>query len=344
MNTTENISIAGYAFTIETDAYEELKAYLADIRKCFEGNAGADEITSDIEERIAELLNERCSIGMVVNTKMINDILQRIGRPEELVPNDGEKQEVPDAHTNSSRKTRKAKRLYRNVDEKVLGGVCSGLGMYFTLDKVLFRIMFLIFFAIGILNEDRLSWIAVIAYICLWIAMPAARSVEQKCEMKGKPIDLEGFKDKDFDLKKEAKDIIQSPAVHTFKRAGMIFLGLSLLLAGCAGLIGCVLIPSVPELIGSNTLNLHGILDEIDLNEIYSFEYIFTGTAFWSLVLVMLALLSSWMVYNGVILTFDLKSPKWKPGVVLFIAWIISLLIISAWLIHEIAVVLPTLI
>ena len=62
MKTTENISLAGYAFTIETDAYETLSRYLAEIRKGFEGDPSADEIVSDIEERIAELLSERCPV------------------------------------------------------------------------------------------------------------------------------------------------------------------------------------------------------------------------------------------------------------------------------------------
>ena len=66
MKTTENISLAGYAFTVETDAYEELGAYLDEIRNCFSADPSAEEITADIEERIAELLREKCVSGMVV--------------------------------------------------------------------------------------------------------------------------------------------------------------------------------------------------------------------------------------------------------------------------------------
>ena len=63
MKTTENISLAGYAFTIETDAYAELAAYIEEIRRSFSNDESVDEITSDIEERIAELLNEKCCKG-----------------------------------------------------------------------------------------------------------------------------------------------------------------------------------------------------------------------------------------------------------------------------------------
>jgi hypothetical protein len=84
MKRTENISLAGYAFTIEEDAYIELENYIKDIRAGFEGNSSADEITTDIEERIAELLSERCASGIVVNLSMIEGIKERIGNPEEL--------------------------------------------------------------------------------------------------------------------------------------------------------------------------------------------------------------------------------------------------------------------
>ena len=84
MKKTENISLSGYAFTIEEDAYIELDNYMKDIRSGFAGNSSADEITADIEERIAELLSERCASGTVVSMPMIQDIKERIGNPEEL--------------------------------------------------------------------------------------------------------------------------------------------------------------------------------------------------------------------------------------------------------------------
>ena len=90
MKTTENISLAGYAFTIETDAYEELGAYLSDLRPCYSGDASADAIVADIEERVAELLRERCISGMVVDLTMVRDIKKRIGNPKELAQEDTE--------------------------------------------------------------------------------------------------------------------------------------------------------------------------------------------------------------------------------------------------------------
>ena len=116
MKTTENISLAGYAFTIETDAYEDLGAYLSDIRTCFSSDASADEIVADIEERIAELLRERCMPGMVVDLSMVHDIKKRIGNPKELAQDDtegtfGAKEEAPSQPQQEQQKQEKKAKI-----------------------------------------------------------------------------------------------------------------------------------------------------------------------------------------------------------------------------------------
>ena len=83
-----------------------------------------------------------------------------------------------------------------------------------------------------------------IAYICLWISMPAARTDEQKREMKGKPTSLDGYRSSDFDFRTEVREAAQSPAGQTFRRAGGIFLGTLLLLFGLGTMFTCVIIPS----------------------------------------------------------------------------------------------------
>ena len=263
---------------------------------------------------------------------MIDAVKQQIGDPATLA------QEEADAQpTQPGRTVARKKKLYRNIDERVLGGVCSGLGSYFGLDKVLFRIIFLILFFIGF-ADDGLFCISVIAYICLWIAMPAARTVEQKCEMKGKPIDLEGWKGKDLNLGKEVREVVDSPAGKTFTRAGGVFLGIIMLTIGVSGLLGCLFIPSLPSIIGNIPDLRPEFLDEAERMGIG----MVTSNTFWMLVTAMTAIFSIWFLYNGVMLSFGLKAPSWKPGLVLFIAWIISILAISAWTIRYIAVEIPT--
>ena len=352
MKTTENISLAGYAFTIETDAYEELGAYLDEIRSCFSADPSAEEITADIEERIAELLREKCVSGMVVDLTMIRDIKKRIGNPKQFAqeeteqPLNTDQQETAESQQDkkAEKKSWKNKRMWRNIDERILGGVCSGLGTYFGLDKVIFRIFFLIFFLIGFLGIDDGPFFgfSVLAYICLWIAMPAARTAEQKREMKGKPMNLRNYKEKDFNFEKEVKEVGESPAGQTAKRAGGIFIGIILLIMGLGGLLGCIVIPAIPEII-ENAMGSNIYWGGDDIGEMM-ISGIICNINFWGLVIVMLGIMCVGMIYGGIMLLFDLRSPSWRPGLVIFIAWIISIFVIAGWVVKTIADALPTII
>ena len=350
MKTTENISLGGYAFTIETDAYTDLEAYLADIRTGFCSDPSAEEIIADIEERIAEILKEETTEGMAVTSAMIKDIRKRIGNPKELAQEDIETGAAETAESevcgsegskDHERKNCRGRRLYRNIDERVFGGVCSGLGTYFCIDKVVFRILFLILLISGILCLNGGS-LAVLAYICLWIAMPAARTDEQKREMRGRPTNLKSYKGKDFDFGKEVKEAADSPAGKTVRRAGGIFLGILLLCIGLSGLLGGILIPALPEGFG-NILAEHTELLEVPEGVEELMTEMLTGGTFWGLVLTMIGIGSIGLIYGGIMLLFGLKSPSWKPGLVLFIAWLISLFAVIAYTVKLVSDVLPTL-
>lgn len=358
MKTTENISLGGYSFTVESDAYNDLEIYLTDIRNCFREDANADEIVEDIEVRIAELLGEKCSPGMVANLHMIKEIKERIGDPKVLAQEEGgseaepaeearqEKQEETPGRAQEKAQDKpqqktplKERRLYRDMEGRIVGGVCGGLGAYFGIDKVLFRIIFLLLFFIGFvgIDEGPYCMIAIAAYICLWIAMPAARTVEEKCRMKGKPMNLEGFRSKENNFEKEVKDFTASPVGRTAGRAMKVFLGIILLLCGLAGLLACIFIPSVPELIQNHITDWN----TLDSSE-FAVAQILTGTTFWGLVLVTCGILFVWFIYNSIMLLFNLKAPRWKPGLVLIIAWFASIFAIAAWCIKMAADLLPT--
>lgn len=335
MKTTENISLAGFAFTIETDAYAELGTYLADIKEAFKNDANAEEITSDIEERIAELLREKCISGMVVDLKMVQEIKARIGNPKELVQNDEESvTDTPASHTEEAKKDWKSKRLYRNIDEKVLGGVCSGLGIYFGLDKALFRIGFMILLFISIFgsHDDPYLLFPVLAYIMLWIAMPAARTAEQKREMKRKPTNLDNYRSRDFEFGTEVKEAVQSPAGKAFTRIGGIFLGILMLIIGLSGMIGCVVIPSVPKIISHEIAEEVADWGPLDAEEVFLADLLTNNDAFWVFIIVIIGLMFIWFIYNGIMFLFDLKSPSWKPGLVIFISWIISIFVFTGYI------------
>ncbi len=344
MKTTENISLAGYAFVIESDAYLELESYLNDIHSAFSADTSAEEIVADIEERIAELLRERCIEGMVVDITMVREIKKRIGNPKELAQEDAEPvtEEIPSESPEKKQKGWKSKRLYRNIDERIFGGVCSGLGTYFGIDKVIFRLLFLVIFFTGFIGweDGPFVLLSFVAYLCLWIAMPAARTDEQKREMKGKPLNLNNYKEKDFDFGREVKEAVDSPAGQTVKRTGGIFLGLLLLIIGLSGLLGCIMIPSLPTIIGNEFTEKIIQWGPLDAGEQLGADIV-TSTVFWGLILVMLGIFFIWFLYNGVMLLFDLKAPKWRPGLVIFIAWILSTFVLAGWVIKTVADALP---
>ena len=343
MKTTENISLAGYAFTIETDAYAELGTYLNDIREAFRADANAEEITADIEERIAELLREKCISGMVVDMTRVRDIKTRIGNPKELAQDDTDP--VPastSAGKDEQKKSWKTKRLYRNIDEKVFGGVCSGLGTYFGLDKALVRLAFVIIFFISFVwmvndGDGPYFIFPMIAYICLWISMPAARTDEQKREMKGRPTSLDGYRSSDFDFRTEVREAAQSPAGQTFRRAGGVFLGILLLLFGLGVMFTCVILPSFPSIIFHEMMEWT-VLDEGDQ---FIFNMFSSFNTTWILILVNIGLVAVWVIYNAIILLFDLKTPSWRPGLVIFIAWVISLFVTAAYFFKMMAEAIP---
>ena len=328
MKTTENISLAGFAFTIETDAYAELGTYLTDIREAFKNDSNADEITSDIEERIAEILREKCISGMVVDMKMIQDVKKRIGNPKELAQEETEPAPKPadeDKQPEQPKKDWKSKRLFRNIDEKIVAGVCSGLGIYFGIDKAIIRLFFLLFTVIPFIGASMLFPVPIL-YIILWIAMPAARTDDQKRDMKGKPTNLESYRTSDFDFKSEVKDASESPAAKAFTRVGGIFLGTLLLLAGLGGMVGTVVIPSAPSIIR------YEIRDELYMHPEEQFVVdLINNDTFWIFVMIIVGLLSIWFIYNGIMLLFNLKAPSWKPGLVIFISWVISIFIFAGY-------------
>ena len=230
-------------------------------------------------------------------------------------------------------------KLYRNIDERVFGGVCSGLGLYLGIDKVLIRLIFLLLFVIGF-AEDGFFCISMVSYVCLWIAMPAARTVEQKREMKGRPVRLDSYKSKDFDINKEVKEAVESPGGQTIMRVMGVIIGSIFVIIGISGLIGCIIIPSMSTVIG--TFVTERIAGGLLAEEALIASKICSSTTFWALVLVMIGIMCVSFIYSGIMMLFNLKSPSWKPELVLFIAWLISICVIAAWTLKTVAEVLPT--
>ena len=194
MNKTVIININGIIFHIEEDAYEKLSKYLNTIKGYFSDSEGRDEIMNDIEARIAELLQEKVNaIKQVVVLADVDEVIAKMGKPEEYAS-----ESESEIHANSGSKnsnfnqsnnetyTYKRRRVFRDPDDKVLGGVCSGIANHFDFDPIYLRGLFaILFFAFGT---------GFLLYILLWIIIPKAQTTAEKLEMRGEPINVDNIK------------------------------------------------------------------------------------------------------------------------------------------------------
>ncbi len=179
MNKTVTINLGGIIFHIEEDAYETLSKYLNTIKGYFRDSDGRDEIMTDIESRIAEMLSAKVSKDkQAVLMSDVNEVIAVMGRPEDFA---GEHhQEQKKEETGPQTAATGKRRIFRDPDHKILGGVCSGIGAYFGFDPLWLRLAWVLsvfVFGTGIL-----------LYIILWIIIPQAKTTAEKLEMTGEPV------------------------------------------------------------------------------------------------------------------------------------------------------------
>jgi phage shock protein PspC (stress-responsive transcriptional regulator) len=181
MKKTIIVTINGIIFHVDEDAYEVLQSYLDTLRHYFSAESGAAEIIEDIEARIAELFQPRISEAkQSISLQDIDEIIEILGKPEDIAGANDENYEARESHESSTRKSNR--RLYRDPEHSVLGGVCAGLGAYFAVDMVVFRLLFIVFLFAG--------GASVLVYLILWIAVPAAFTAAQKLEMHGEEVNI----------------------------------------------------------------------------------------------------------------------------------------------------------
>lgn len=166
-----NINFQGQVVPIEVTAFDILKQYTDSLNRYFANEEGKEEIINDIENRIGELFQERLKTGATCITEDdVNAIIRSMGRPEDFESEDGGATTTGGPTTNAQAAYTVPpvgrKKLYRSENEKIIGGVCSGLANYLGIDVVIVRIIFLVlFFSFGI---------GLLPYIILWIAVPSS--------------------------------------------------------------------------------------------------------------------------------------------------------------------------
>jgi phage shock protein PspC (stress-responsive transcriptional regulator) len=188
MKITVSINLGGYSFNIDEDAYAELKRYLKNLELHFAGEESSSEILSDIEARMSELFRAKLTAyKQVIAMDDVRNVISVLGTPEDISDNEGtsarDKFSSPGYH-----------RMYRDPDNRIIGGVCSGMGAYWNIEPWILRVIFLALVLGGGLG--------ILVYLILYIVLPEAKTTAQKIEMKGEPVNIHNIKDsvkKEFD-------------------------------------------------------------------------------------------------------------------------------------------------
>lgn len=174
MNEITRIHLAKVAYDVELDAKRELETYERALRQRLEDV----ETLDDIEVRMSELLADRdVKPGGVITLEDVKAICEQLGQPSEF----GEEKR---ALVGGNEKP--VKKLYRDLDTAMLGGVMSGIAAYFKIDPTLVRISGMVLIALSFGTF-------LLAYILLWLLVPAARTASQRLELMGKSPTLENI-------------------------------------------------------------------------------------------------------------------------------------------------------
>jgi phage shock protein PspC (stress-responsive transcriptional regulator) len=225
MNKTVTTNIGGFIFHIDDIAYEKLNQYLNTIKGYFKQSEGRDEIIGDIEARIAEMFREKTgNTKQVVTMKDVDEVIAVMGQPEAFAGEgsaSGSYTESAASSAETATARKRTRRIFRDPDEKVLGGVCSGISSYFNIDPIILRGIFAIsFFVFGS---------GFLLYLILWIIIPKARTTAEKLEMRGESVNVHNIEKTIREEMNELKDRINNlsgEAKESVRKDGKIRTGI----------------------------------------------------------------------------------------------------------------------
>ena len=337
MKKTLTVNLGGLVFNIDDNAFVILRNYLDTIKGYFDTSEGRDEIMTDIESRIAEMLQEKMHGGKeVVNATDINEVITVMGQPEDYITEDMDDEPIRSSsqsqgqqNTNYQNNTG-TRRLFRDTESSVVGGVCSGTGYYFGIEPIWIRLAFVlavIFAGTGLLF-----------YIILWIIIPEARTPSEKLAMRGEPVTFDNIgKTVEEELKNVKKKLNNLDGNHSASiqegasRAGGFILSVFKFAIKAIGkLLGFIfIILGIIVLISV----FFGTLIPINVMFLDSMEFtnlvFVTGSDFWLTIVggsLLIGIPFLALIMAGFILLFNARMPKYT-GMVMAIGWVIGLIL-----------------
>ena len=336
MKKTVNVNLAGTFFHIDEDAYGKLTRYLEAIKKSLSDPQGSDEIIKDIEARIAELFLEKIeSSSQVISIKELDQVILVMGQPEDYMVDEEIFEDAPKS-SSQSKSYSSYKQLYRDIDNKFISGVSSGLAHYLGIDSIWVRLLWIIL-TVGS------SGLFIVIYILFWILVPPAMSTSDKLKMTGKPVNIsniekkfkEGYdsvadKVKNADYDKYGKKV-KNGASGFFDTLGSILLTLLKIFVKFFGVL--LIIISLSTLIGLIIgMFTFGSVDFWGQGEVMDYITLVdtTNTPLWLISLLTLFAVGIpffvLFIIGLKLLIDNLKSIGTTAKVVLFVIWIVSII------------------
>lgn len=344
MKNNIRVNISGVIFNIDEDAHQILKNYLDRLRKQFGKGESTDEIISDIEIRIAEMFIERTgSQDVAIDKEAVLSVIEIMGEPSEIY---GEEDDNGSEERNSyysSSTTNTKRRLYRDSDNKIVGGVAGGLGVYFDIDPFWIRLAFVLL---------TVSGMSVLVYIVLWIVIPMALTTAQKLEMRGEEVTIDNIRrtireeyediadsfntmrDRHFRKKKGELTIFEKLA-HVIVR---IITGFFKVIGTFIGLVFAfvalvIILALLPSFFGASVM-MFNYIPGVDLSSLPDALSIFTGSMYEvrfvtaAIAMVIFVPLIA-LVYQGIKLIFGIRFEHKIIGVTLFTIWLTGVILLS---------------
>ncbi len=340
MKKTFTINISGSIFHIDDDAFEKLQKYLHILNKHFNTAVEGQEILQDIEARIAELFIEKTNNKVeVITDAMVDEMIARMGKPEDFMEQEEEPSKQKTEDNQPEQETKIRRRLYRDGESRVLGGVCSGLGAYFNIDPVILRIIFVLVLFMG--------GASVPVYLILWIVVPKARTTAQKLEMRGKEATVTNIAQSIKDEVGEVKDNYtkfkndkSSSRLDSFGdtvgsglrvvlRIFILIFGAVLIIAGIASLIGFITTLAVGHSFLHGGAFNFGWNSDIDMATILNY---FVSPGAYALSLITIAILVGipilMILFVGTKLLFRYQTNNKLIGLGAFGLWLAALVVL----------------
>jgi len=346
MKKTVKINLSGLVFTLDEDAYQALKNYLDSINSKFRDTEEGDEIIADIESRIAEIFQSQTrGKKQVITLEDVNEVIRIMGKPEDFA--EGEEYPGETVNGNGQQYRKRNRRLYRDQENAILGGVASGLAAYFGIEAWIVRLLLVILtFPIQVIP---------IIYIILWIVLPKAETAAQKLEMRGEKVTISNIektvKDEYEGVKENVKRVketkeykktknVMGEIFHVIGQILLVFLKIILFIIGIGFIIGGL--TALMSLTG--VFFFRDVLFPVEIwgGQIFSFHdffdffvhppnlTLFTVALFLTVVIPIVAL-----IYAGIKMIFRFKANDRAIGLTGLVLWLLSVIFLVTLVAYE---------